>query len=301
MPKYKAQHTVPKTYLSAWCDPAAPADFTPYVWVFPRTGGQGKKKAPINVFVETDFYTIPTADGGRDLRLEHGLNQLETRFGALRRRKIQRRERLSSEETFSLAAFVAAMHTRTVKFRDHHKREWQHVVDMGDQMAASMAKKAPSERLRLVRKQLPPSGPTLDHDEARAIAALPTQKLMEASIRAEMRILPFLQFEMLIAPGGHCFITSDNPVSWHDPDMMQKPLVFRHPTLLDERIEILMPIGPDVCLMAVHGAIPGPTIKETVYKTVTAEAVALVNERTSLHSDKDLAANTDAARVEWFT
>ena len=63
MTEHKWQHWIPRAYLSAWCDPDTPEDQEPYVWSFPRDGGAGRRRAPKNMFAETDMYTIKLEDG----------------------------------------------------------------------------------------------------------------------------------------------------------------------------------------------------------------------------------------------
>ena len=72
MAKHKKQHFVPQCYLKAWCDPTTPVDQDPYVWRFRKDGSDPRRKAPENIFHETDLYTIHRPGGGRDLVLEHG-------------------------------------------------------------------------------------------------------------------------------------------------------------------------------------------------------------------------------------
>jgi len=47
-----------------------PDDQDPYVWRFGRGDREGRRKAPHNIFAETDFYTIRLPDGRKDLTLE---------------------------------------------------------------------------------------------------------------------------------------------------------------------------------------------------------------------------------------
>jgi Protein of unknown function (DUF4238) len=112
---HKGQHFVPESYLKAWCDPACPPDHNPYVWIFDREGNNPRRRAPSNIFKETDFYTIENADGTRDLRLEHGLSGLESRFAQIRRDKLDQRLPLEDEERTCLALFVAAAHSAVVR------------------------------------------------------------------------------------------------------------------------------------------------------------------------------------------
>ena len=85
---HKGQHFVPECYLKSWCDQNCPPDHKPYLWLFERDGSNPRKKAPSNIFKETDFYTIEKTDGTRDLRLEHGLSGLESNFANIRKNNL---------------------------------------------------------------------------------------------------------------------------------------------------------------------------------------------------------------------
>ena|SRR5712692_2186064 len=61
------QHSVPEAPLKAGCDPDTPADQTARVWRFARGGSDGRRKAPVKLFRESDLYTISLPEGGRNL------------------------------------------------------------------------------------------------------------------------------------------------------------------------------------------------------------------------------------------
>jgi hypothetical protein len=52
----KAQHWITKSYLDAWIAPSTPPHQEGYVWLFNKNNEPPKKKAPHNIFKETDFY-----------------------------------------------------------------------------------------------------------------------------------------------------------------------------------------------------------------------------------------------------
>src|SRR5437868_4105784 len=120
------QHWVPSSYLEPWCDPDRPPYHAPYIWRYPKAGGEGQRKAPHNIFAETDFYTLHLPNGQRDLSLEHGLATLEERFCRIRKERIYNREKLSTEEKVWFGAFIAAMHFRTRAQRDAFRQQWGH-------------------------------------------------------------------------------------------------------------------------------------------------------------------------------
>lgn len=123
---HKKQHFVPQCYTKAWHDltaPAGPAN-TPYVWVFDKDGSNPHRKAPVNLFTETDIYTIMRPNGERDLRLEHGFQELEDKFTRIRNLKFSQRKWPNAEDVAWVLGFVAIAQARTVAYRDFHREQW---------------------------------------------------------------------------------------------------------------------------------------------------------------------------------
>lgn len=147
MAAHRKQHFVPRSYLRAWCDPNTPEGQEPYVWLFSGDGSNPRRRAPDNIFRETDLYTIELPDGGRNLVLEHGLAQLESEFVSIRDTKLRSLEPLEPAEHALLCAFVAAMHERTPARRDHFANQWGKVLAMADQVV-QWAKTATPEQKR---------------------------------------------------------------------------------------------------------------------------------------------------------
>ena len=87
-----------QSYLAAWIDPDTPPEQEGYVWVFPRQGGSGKRKAPKNIFYETDLYTIRLKNGVRDVRIEKSLSLIEGMFAKVRDGPIKAREHVDDDD-----------------------------------------------------------------------------------------------------------------------------------------------------------------------------------------------------------
>ena len=132
--EHKDQHYVPQCYLKPWCDSSTPAGQEPYVWRFSKDGKQVKRKPPRKIFFEKDMYTIHLPDGTRDLRLEHGLSELEGKYTTVRAEKLERDLPLDLDERLILSVFVAAMQARTVSQIDHVRGQWQQVLDLAGRM-----------------------------------------------------------------------------------------------------------------------------------------------------------------------
>lgn len=83
------QHYVPECYLREWVDPQTPAKQEPYLWIFNRGEKTGKKKAPSNIFTETDLYTIKLASGQKNYIIEETFSNIESQYAVIFRKKLQ--------------------------------------------------------------------------------------------------------------------------------------------------------------------------------------------------------------------
>src|SRR5271154_1666862 len=118
----KKQHTIPKCYLKAWCDPRTPPGQEPYIWRISRDGSEKKKKSPEKSFTATDRYTIKLPSGERNLVVENTLSGIENDFVSVLAR-IRRGEKLNLLDRARLCLFVAAMHTRTMAMGEHWRKQ----------------------------------------------------------------------------------------------------------------------------------------------------------------------------------
>lgn len=69
------QHSVPQCYLREWVDPNTPAEQEPYVWIFNRNERKGPKKAPSNIFTETDLFTLKLKTGEKNYSIDDYSNR----------------------------------------------------------------------------------------------------------------------------------------------------------------------------------------------------------------------------------
>lgn len=158
---YRAQHYVPKSYLSAWCDPDTPAGMQPYVWTFDPCGGPGTKRAPHNLFTEKNIYTITMPDGSRDLTVEHELSKLENGLKTLVKDFVARRRQLPHPRQSKLIAFIAAMHGRPPQAREIQRALWQNTLNVAvlEERDVATSSALELERTRLRLNNLPPEFP----------------------------------------------------------------------------------------------------------------------------------------------
>src|SRR5216684_2618292 len=249
--QYKNQHTVPQSYLSVWCDHETPAGQTPYVWVWTKDGNSARRKAPLNIFRETDIYTLKLPDGSRDVTLEQMFSKMEQEFAALRGDKLERRVALSRVEWANLVTFVAALHVRSAAQLRHLQSERNRVVKLAERIAEQATRATAEQRKAMAMLAPPPSTPSWSLEEFRALAAEP-QRTLRDYILAETAVMLRMNLALFEAPAGYAFITSDVPVTWFDPDLYKRPPAYQSLGLAYPNVEVRMPVSPRLILNISH-------------------------------------------------
>lgn len=297
---HKAQHWIPKCYLRAWADPNAPAGHTPYVHVFSKDGTSSRRKSPENLFTETDLYTIQLPNGGRDLRLEHGLCGLEASFSGIRRDFLDKRKQVPVPRYVKLVAFVAAMHSRTPSRRDHWMGFWKEVLEMGEALEISMKLATPEERRHAAAASVPSSSSrrSMSLDDVRKITSSPMEHTLGPHIAAEFPLLMQTKCIVLCNASSIGFITSDAPVVWFDPEGYTKPPLFRSPSFSARALEITLPVSPSQMLLFIHGETD--PARPITYLDVTNPDVTELNRRTRFHCDKEFVVRANTTEPKWF-
>lgn len=295
MSKHKKQHYIPACYTKAWRDPNAPATHTPYVWLYNKDGSNPRKKAPENIFHETDLYTI-NEGGERNLRLEKGLCQLEYEFTKVRNSKLNFQRELSEMDQIVLCAFTAAAHTRTPTFRDHQKEQWKRPLEMMEDLMAQVAEMTPEEKTRFARSQ-PPSlvekRSGLDYEAVKAMHDNPLQTSLFSFIQTETPLLCQLDMAFLVTDDPVGFITSDHPCVWFDPEAYKRPPMYRGPALMYETIEITLPISPSCMMLLNRQGFVG-------YMEVGKHTVTEMNRRTRGYASDYFVVNQDHVEPRWL-
>lgn len=122
------QHYVPQCYLREWVDPNTPAGQEPYLWIFSRGDKKGRKRAPANIFTETDLYTLKIK-GQKNYAIEDTLSNLEGKYAVVFREKINKHLPLTEEERIILCAFVSVMLQRTLRHKDNLERFLNELIE----------------------------------------------------------------------------------------------------------------------------------------------------------------------------
>jgi hypothetical protein len=297
---HKAQHWIPRSYLQAWTEPDVPANHEPFVHVFSKDGDRHRRRAPSNIFTETDLYTIKQPGGGRDLRLEHGLSELETAFAAIRKDFLARRRQLPSPRRLRLMAFLAAMQARTPSLRNHHMTFWKEVLDAGENIERRMKTAIGEEKKRAAVLNPPRSeGDSMTMEDVRRVISSPMEHTLVPHITAQLPFLMLMRCRVLCAANEPGFITSDAPVVWFDPEWHRKPPLFRSPSLSEPLLEITLPISPRQMLVITH-QLAVPADLGIDYIDVLEHHVDELNRRTRFRCDKEFVVQREITRPRWF-
>jgi len=295
---HRKQHFVPQCFTKAWHDRTVPASATrtPYVWVFNKDGSGARRKAPANLFTETDIYTIVRPDGQRDLRLEHGFQGLEDTFTRVRNLKFNRRVWPDSEDLAWVIGFAATAQARTAAHRNFHRDQWAGIRNRMEEFQAVFEVAPPEikKAMNRVGQQSQSSGPGMTIDDVRLLEAQPIQKLIGPTLRSVIPVLTRMHAAVLCTNDPLGFVTTDTPCTWFDPKAYKLQPIFRSPALGSPTIEVTLPISPRQCLVITHR----PDFHG--YIDVDQKVVDEVNRRHIAHCDESFISHSEATRPIWF-
>ena len=184
----------------------------------------------------------------RDLRLEHGLAQLELedRFSSERRATLAPQATLTPDAVFVLLAFAAAMQLRTVASRESIRREFEPALTTMREWTKWLATATEEQKRQLEGIPQDPSerGRGLTLEEVEEIVRNPMQTVLAERIGVVTRLLLNLDVAILTNADPLGFVTADNPCVWVDPEGRNRQRPFQGPALMYETIEITLPISP---------------------------------------------------------
>jgi hypothetical protein len=299
MTKHKHQHFIPSSYLEAWCDKNSPPGQKPYIWLITKDGCEIKKKAPEKIFFETDFYTIMTKNGERDLQIEYTLSRLEDKFTKIRTHKLNQKNKLSQEEHLYLCLFTAAMLSRTKAFGEYNSGQWKKALDMAEKLNSAVENASSEQRQRMIAALSTPS-PNKENimtmDEVKEIVDYPIQSLLPTYVEElapAFLEMPFIIFHTENETG---FITSDDPCVWYDPANYVKPRPFGAGGLVSPTLEITFPLSPKQ-LLVIAKSLPASGIYIDINNI---EYLNEINHRTRFFSKEYIVSNKQKIEPLWF-
>jgi hypothetical protein len=260
----------------------------PYVWLFDRDGQNGRRKAPKNVFEETDFYTISMPNGGRDLVLEHGLQELEDQFAKIRDEKLSREIPVTADEGAYVFAFMIAMSFRTKAHRHRRREEWRRVALKMEEAQKLKDEHGRSPTVRFSFSQNP-QDPSLSLNEVQKLADESMQHMLPVEISTYLPLVAGMEMMVMKTDDPIGFITSDDPCIWLNERANAGPPVIRALGVFG----ILMPLSPRQMLFL-------NPLQSCYGRLKTLAPVDELNRMTRAHARSELVLCTNTVRGEWF-
>jgi len=274
MSEPERQHTVPACYLREFVDPKTPPNFEPYVWVFDKNGKNRKKKAPGNILVSPNLYTITLRGDERDYSIERTLSTIESDYAGILRQKIKNHLPLSESEHVSLCLFVATMLQRTESQKKNLEQFIDELIEFGKKL-----------------------------EQHHGVRSKNVRELEKYRVNAHrLSILDYLSdvtqllFNMNVAflfadKRGSFFITSDDPCTLFNPKLPRQG--FWGPGLGQKDIEVILPLSPKITLCLSWSNLQG-------YIELKRAKIENINRLTRASSFKLFISCSPKAKWIWF-
>ena len=219
-------HFAPKLYLKGFIE----ANTSPFVWVYKKgklynpghKSHHNPRKRPVSrVGVERDHYAFRKRDGTIDFdTYEDELEKQEKSSNPIFE-KLQRREMIEGQEKVVFASYVYLMYKRVPRRKERFMKSWPQVFkSVSSRMTEwldfekAVTDEADSTRLARIselRSEL--EGELEYYKEHMPIdTEIPLKSLVMESPLGIPGILSAMTWQFFVAPKGHGFLTSDNPV-----------------------------------------------------------------------------------------
>jgi hypothetical protein len=273
--KNKTQHFVPRSYMTAWCDPNTPQGHEPYVWVHTADGSAKKRRAPDNILSETDYYTFFTEDGDRDLFLEQYLGSVEGTFPRIRDGIKTSLKLPEGEDMQLLCLYSALMLNRTKKQRENMLNSFQQLHEM------------------VVQAEEAHNCPPITSLETERMAKYGHHYMMLQGLEIILNYLYKMNKVLLFCVGKSRFITSDYPAYLDNPQAYRLPPFYRSPGFGIEDVEFFFPLCPEVAFIASWKDVKGA-------KAIIDEGVDSLNRRTRFKSHEFFITHNGVTNDCWF-
>lgn len=206
---------------------------------------------------------------------------------------------LTDEDKATLCLFVATAHFRTQKSRDHWKRQWGQLGELGDQIKAHVESLSPEQRANLENATPLVSGPAFSLEDIRPLADQPLRLLPLFTTR-EAELLSCMTITILCTSGGFPFITSDAPVVWFDPELYKMPSFYRNLALGSPTIEVSMPISPTRSVLFTHGRSTDGYFYVSSGIKLGLDLIDESNRKTRFHCDDHFVSDSKEKKDIWF-
>ena len=245
------QHYVPQVYLQHFTDPSGPE---PGVWVVDGATGSAKPLRTDAIAAIGNYYTV-NLEGQKDDCIEEEFAGLEAAIAPLLKSMNEGNLRISDDERALISEFMAAQVIRVPTFRNAVERSLHEVTTK----LSLMVTRDRSTYGRVLLAALPDRDFTKQEiDRIWSFAREPAHYTIrvnpEISIGQGLKLAEALapifagmQWSFLRTAGTLAIVTSDNPVSWGNPEFTGS--AYGH-GLTALGTEVVWPVGRRLALVA---------------------------------------------------
>jgi hypothetical protein len=290
--KKRGHHFVPNnSYLKNFSDASGK------VWVL---DDQGKiyQTNPANLFKEAHFYTIKLRGGGGSLIIEDTLANIESVFARIYQDKISKGLELDETERAHVAVFLAALYLRTKSNREGIKGALSKLYGSLQQWK-EMFENDPEARALSASLHHGDGGEGIGMDDVKGVLddidEFHSTTMMDALPEIAQMIYD-MKWCIMTAPGGHTFISSEDPFQMLRPESVKKygaKAMGSVPGLIYEDVEVTVPLSSTHAILAgwrLHGnlsiEVDGETAEHINVRTLMGAQTVVARDRAILEKIK---------------
>ena len=250
MAEYRNQHVVPVLSLQHFTDQRG------QVWSYDKTNGRTWSAIPEETGFITHFYSFEREDGTMDTTIEKLIGQIEA-AAANGYEKLAAGEMIKGSDREAFAQFAGLMVSRTPTQRRIAAKIY--ALGMGVHLAAtgqhedafkSMVERMRKDGLEVRDADLPTLRESMS-DLSEFEVAIPKELTLRSLELADVLTRVFLDMKWsLWRPGGHYFITCDNPVV-RNVDEKTVHAIMGDDGYMNKTAQVTLPLSPRmmVCMM----------------------------------------------------
>jgi hypothetical protein len=289
----KGQHYVHRAYLEGFVDPQTVRSGEGYLWVYIPSKSPFRQR-PERV-AKRNYYYCYERDDQRQFNVEHGLQQMEDAALPILRRLRDSDFGLTGDERMTFAGYVALsavrvpianrqidritslVHAKQIEFIANNDAAMSHLLEEHQKQTGEKIDAA-KFKADLI------GGSTSITQESRGFTLLQMFQLMQNL----HELIYKMQWTFLIAPDDDsAFLTSDNPVSTHDPMAAVGNIGFAS----SPAAHFTFPLSRKVCLLGGHR--PASKVEQ-----LSGFVVRSVNKGTIIRSDTQVYAPSKSNKIQ---
>ena len=243
----KRQHFIPRLHLQHFVGTEPKG----HVWTYDAQTGDVRSAIPEQTAVETHFYSVKTADGTMDTRLEEHLASVESNAAPIYEALLRGELPTDPQKRVDFSTFIALMYSRTPAMRRMHAETvsrgaqiMNYAYGSNEKAFGALMKRVEKDgglvlneeqKEKLRKDMLDPSGYILEIPKERTLPAL--------GVADKLAPILFQMKWSIILPRHGFFITTDNPLVREVDPKTHHPIYGDH-GFLNKTAQVVFSLSP---------------------------------------------------------